>query len=223
MNKRKYTGIMGIIFLVGVASSFGVITLTNNRSSAQFAFENPFFKVEGDSVIRSFKVGGKEYLAAYTMFQCEENYQQNWKLESFVRWSGIIHNETSTVFTFSQLYTYDLLKEFTFSLNSSSFTVKTTKVYVIDAFSDNNQIIVDFKNNGFESSNQSAVFLNSDFSLRIDVLSAEPSIVIQKPTLSNPTEAQFNFEGKSDRDLAYHQKGQIETVTFNVTIENSFP
>jgi hypothetical protein len=216
MNRRT---IIGIAFIFLAIMSFMIGLGLRNRSNS-FVFENQYFRVELDSVIRSFKVDGQEYLSTYAMFQCEEDYQLKWKLETFVRQSIAESGNITTVFSFSQLYTYDVLKEFVFYRDRPSFTVKVIKAYQIDAFSDNNQIIVDFVNIGFVNDTRSALFINSNFNLTIDVLSSDPGLSIQDPIETNPTEVQFNFKGKADRDLAYHHKGDVEIATFNVTVVN---
>jgi hypothetical protein len=183
-----------------------------------FTFTNGYFKVEMDSVIRHFRINGTDVLATYKMFQTEEDYLLQWKLETPIRISWTENDETITVFTYSQLYTYDVFKTFTFYKNLPTFLVEITKAYHMDAFSDNNQIIVDVKNNGFLLGNNSFTFKSQCWTMNISVVSADPILTIQPPAPSNPTELQFNFNRKGDRDIAYHVRGTMEKAIFNVTL-----
>jgi hypothetical protein len=180
-------------------------------------YANDYFAVDMNTVIRHFKINGTDILAKYQMFQCEEDYQLEWKPETPVRVAWTATDEDFTVFTYSQLYTYDCFKTFIFHKHSPSFTVEITKAYHITGWSDNNQIIADVYNDGFTMGNNCFTFHGKTWNMTIAILKSDPLMTIEAPPW-NTTELQFNFNGKADRDLAYHMAGQMETALFNVTL-----
>ena len=219
-NRQRIIVFLCILILI-VTFFLGSYILSQSHTKRSLTFSNDYFSLEMDTVIRRFYVNGSNVLAKYLMFQLEEDYQLNWKLETPNRFSYIKEeNNIITVFTFSQLFTYDIFKTFVFYTDKPFFLVEISKTYTIDAFSDNNQILVDVFNDHFVLlNNHTFVFFLLDLKhkLVIQILDSSPEIVIQEPVT---TEAQFNFNGRSDRDITFHQKGQIETVRFNVTVAN---
>ena len=207
--KKKLLAIFAVI-IIAILLPTGYLFMLRHHAS----FTTNDYTLEMDSVIRSLKVNGQEICKQYQLFQCEEDYQLNWKLETPIVISQFWSGNVFTVFTYSQLYTYDCYKTFIFEKGSSSFTVEITKAYKLDAFSDNNQIIADIYNKGHKTTNDTVIF---EPYLTIQVLRSNPPITIQS---FNPgeTEEQFNFNGYADRDISYHHAGDKETVLFNVTV-----
>jgi hypothetical protein len=191
-----------------------------------YGYSSNIYSIKADSVIRNLYINGTDISAKYQVFQCEENYHQLWKLETPKRISAINNN---TLLTYSSLYTFDLLETFTF--REDGFTANISKTYTVSSFDENNQIIVDVKNAGWVYiKNTSFRFLlpgwtleNPTWSMTITILYSNTPISFQPPMVSNPTELQFDFREMSDRDIAYHKAGDIETVLFDVTITKDKP
>jgi hypothetical protein len=185
--------------------------MTSSRQS-WFSYSSDLYGVKMDSVIRHLRIGGAEVSAKYQIFQCEENYHQSWKLET----PKDYHVIGTTLFTYSSLYTYDCFKTFIF--REDGFTLELSKAYIVSSFDSNNQIIVDVINQGYVWNETSFTFFGPDWKMTLDVIESNIPVSIQPPSIGNPTELQFDFNGKSDRNLAFHEKGDIESVFFNITI-----
>jgi len=180
-----------------------------------FVYSSNIYEAKMDSVIRNFYINNNDVCSKYQMFQVEEDYELQWQLETPIRYSTAYGN---TMFTYSHLFTYDCSKIFIFG--NDGFTVQIDKEYLVSGFCDNNQIIVDVKNKGFVYNETSFTFLGGLWNMTISVIRSNPSIQIQPPSI-NGTELQFNFNGLSDRDIGYHNKGDLEEVFFNVTIQKT--
>ena len=208
--KKKTKGLFVLAIFVWAFTI--ALTLINIQAST-FNYEGKIYSVTANSVIQSLKIYGHETAAKYKIFTCEEDHQLTWKTETTNR---IVKNE-NTLFTYSSLFTFDVYKTYIF--NENGFTLQLSKVYLQTGWSDNNQIVIDINNQGFNYTETSFTFYyNNVTPIKIDVTKSNTPITIQPPSQNYPSELQFNFNGYSDRDLSYHKAGDIETVLFNITI-----
>jgi hypothetical protein len=188
-----------------------------------FSYKSSIYSIKADTTIRHLYINGGDVAAKYQIFQLEENYQQLWKLESPKRFVAPVGAET--LMTYSSLYTFDVIKTFIF--REDGFTANISKCYIVSGFDENNQILVDVHNVGWVHwFNGSFRFFLPGWSLdnpfptmTVSILYSNVPVDVQEPRQTNPTELQFNFNNQSDRDIAYHQAGSIETALFNVTFE----
>ena len=172
-------------------------------------FEFKTYSASVTTFITKLEITDINILQKYRMFQCEESYQGHWKCETPVHSQRL----NSSLLTYSKLYTYDCYKEFNFRNNG--FTVNISKVYVKSAASFNNQIMADVSNNEYQLLDRSITLFGNDYTIMISIMWTNTPISIQSP---NPSEIQFNFNGKADRDITTHNIGDIETVCFDVQI-----
>jgi hypothetical protein len=207
-SKKQLVVVSMVLILIGTFSFVFYWSLPRTWS-----YSTNLYSLKMDSVIRNFYINHNDVCSQFQMFQVEEDYQLQWQLETPIRYSTAYGN---TIFTYSHLYTYDCYKTFIFG--NVGFTAEIDKAYTVSGFCDNNQIIVDVKNEGFAYNETSFTFLGGLWNLTISVIRSNPTIQIQPPA-PNTTELQFNFNGLSDRDIGYHNKGDLETVLFNVTIQ----
>lgn len=210
----RLKGVVGMIVLcLAVACMILLIVSVDTLEHRPWIiYSSSIYSVEGDSVIRHVVIGGIDRTAKYDLFQCEENYHEVWGLETPKRCTIL----GSTVMTYSILATYDCFKTYIF--REDGFTVKVSKAYLISGFDQNNQIIADLQNNLFVHNRTAIMFIGDDWNLTITIVESNTPITIQPPSIGL-TEAQFNFNGQSDRDLAYHRVGDVETVLFDVRID----
>jgi hypothetical protein len=201
---------LAILLVVMIA----VPTTILSTKARLYDYHSASYRVKADSVIKHFEVKGLDLAAQYQVFQCEENYREGWALERF-KASHVIQD--TTLFAYSSLFTFDVYKVFVFT--PDGWTVNLTKAYTVSGFCWNNQIIVDLKNEGFrQDGNKSFTFLEAGFTVTISVLWSNSPVSIQPPRSGNPTELQFNFDGAADRDIRYHDKGDCQTVLFDVSL-----
>lgn len=196
------------LIIILISSSLAYIFLV------PYTYSSKIYSIQADTVIRDLCINGHEIAAHYQIFQVEEDYKLQWQLETPVRRA----TTTNTLFTYSSLQTYDCEKTFIFRPNG--FTVEISKLYKVTGFCDNNQIIVDVNNSGFTYNNTSFTFFGKGWNMTIDILSSNTPITIQPPPDGYKSELQFDFNNMTDRDIAFHAAGDIETALFNVTLNN---
>lgn len=182
--------------------------------------ENDFYSLRLSSSIIELRTVGSNLVADFGIFQLEENYRMDWKLETPTDVYRVSRGLNHSIVTMSDLYTYTCFKDWRFS-NSPLIQLRLIKIYEMDAWSLNNQIIVDVFNGGISTDNSTYVYFDHVGFGFVIVDSNEP-VEIQIPTnrssygrkYAYPTEVQINFNGARDRDPVYHCKGEMEEVVF---------
>jgi len=215
-------------------------------SPPSFSYQNSYFHAQGQTSINNFTVNGQNLAAHWQIFNTEEDHGLIWHLEQPVR----VVKYGPTVFTYSRLATCDVFKTFIFN-RGPNFTVQIKECYTQTGFCDNNQILFDLKNLGYRLegvalvtndtqenqsyymaqfwplSNNRIIFFEPGFNVTVSILQSNRPITIQPPVNTNQTSAQgqtelqFNFNALTDRDIGFHTQGEIDTATFQVTIEKT--
>jgi len=204
-----------------------------NQIRPLWYFHNRYYTVAADTVIMSLQLHeafchtapSREIVEYFRLFQLEENHGGQWMVETPVtKWTY-----GSTLFTISRLFTYDVFKIFEFREHSPFFTVTITRVYTVDAWNVNNQILLDVAHDGFHSNiaNTSGnhpitvgdwVYFSVGFGFRIRDVSHPTTLQIPEATHrftwfnQSPSEFQLNFNGYMDRDVAFHAQGDVERI-----------
>jgi len=184
----------------------------------QTHFKNAFFEVDLCSFIINLKIEGKNVLAYYRLFQCEENFMGKWTLEHFINFSVFENSTVYIVKTYSELLTQHVFKIYTFFKNESYFLVNITKTYFVSGYDMNNQIIVDILNNGFfQNETLFTFFLAAGREISIQIVRSNYPVVMQ--FTDTWSELQLDFNGQRDRDLMFHGANMVETALIKVSIK----
>lgn len=208
MNKKFFIALNSFIIIF-----IFMISVIAFSYHIPFKYSSDIYSITADSSIKHFFINGQDIRAKYGIFQCEENHNGLWKVETVKKYVNPVGKDT--LLTYSSLYLFDVYKTFIF--RSDGFTANISKCYLHSGFDQNNQIIFDAKNIGFVFNESSFTFLEKGFNVIVTILWSNVPIKIQLP-ISSLTELQFNFNSQSDRDIAYHSKGLIESALFDVRI-----
>ena len=226
-EKRKTLGLM-LIFASIICCSVLVLYVQINRIlGSTFTFENQFYSVNVGAYVNWLKLNDTDISATYKIFSLEEFYEGKWKLETQKFVVAQQFENCLLLRTGGNLYTYDTLKFWAFWREKPYFKLELWKLYTKNAWSWNNQIIIDVVNTGIYSN------LNFSWGGQHKILPEQPTWVafqckngifgfviietndpelhIQFPP-KNGTEVQINFHAARDRVPEYHHTGDKEFV-----------
>lgn len=213
-----------------------------NKTGNLIEIENRFYRLKMTSYIRDLYVGGEQVTATWDILDFEENYNMQWKIETFVS-STILYSDEimALIRTQSSLYTQNLTKYWVFFSDRPYFVVKLVREYLFDSWDVNNQLIFDVLNSEYYYTDYNGTITKHPYGSTprrnlpvypmVKVHSLFPFwayqcsngtcgfIVLgsnQLKTLfvkcGHPTEVQIDFVSAHDRTAVSHPEGRTEEL-----------
>jgi hypothetical protein len=213
-----------------------------DKSGACIEIENEFYRLKMTSYITDLYLSGEQVTATWDVLDFEENYNMQWKIESFVS-SEILYSDENIALIRSQssLYTQNLTKYWLFFSDRPYFVVKLVREYLFDSWNVNNQLIFDIINSEYHYTDYNGSITKHPYGSTprrilpiypmISVHSSFPFTAYQCSSgtcgfiflgsnqlknlfvqYGHPTEVQINFMSGRDKSPISHPKGRTEEL-----------